>query len=277
MKKTALSLILGTALVITAQGNRAIQMREVNFETGVIELHNFGTTEQALDGWRFCSHDENQLRRYSTSSGLNDLTIAAGESLFIHFFGDPPADDSNAIGIAGRGNFAAPLDRGPYAIQLYNGRGFSNGNNIIDHLQWSIDGADNISADERSDEAQSGGVWTNQSLWIATTAESETITLTDDTGGILHSPENYSVTEPALFPETLEITAITATSDGTVTLAWEDLGAFGDINYTIETSPDLSEESWVPALANPVQTTSVNLTDQPAGPRFYRVLAEVSS
>ena len=40
---------------------RFVQFRTLDFENGVVELHNFGTTSQSLNGWRFCSHDELSL------------------------------------------------------------------------------------------------------------------------------------------------------------------------------------------------------------------------
>lgn len=265
------SLVFTTSLL----ANRAIQFREVDFTTSVIELHNFDTVTQALDGWRFCSHDDNQVRRYSSTSGLNGLSIPAGESLFLHFLNDAPAGDATAVNISSIGTFASPLDRGPFGLQLYNGGSFGNGNNIIDHLQWSIDGNDNTSADDRSDEAQSGGVWTNQSLWIATTTDTETITLTDTTGGILHSPSNYTATEPTAFPTTLSIDTPAISSNGDVTLTWADLSEFGPIQYIVEVSTTLTPDDWQAIPESPLAETTITLTDLDAGPRFYRVIAQL--
>ncbi|MGJ8725045.1 MAG: hypothetical protein ACSHYB_10850 [Roseibacillus sp.] len=276
MKKQLLTFIVSFAFLPTLCANRAIQMREVDFTTSVIELHNFGTTSQSLNGWRFCSHDDNQTRRYSSSGGLNGLTIGAGESLFIHFLNNAPAGDDTAINISGRGNFATPLDRGPYAIQLYFQTSFGVGANIADHLQWSIDGVDNINADERSDEAEDGGVWTDQSLWIATTAESEKVTLTDTTGSILHSPSNYQTTEPVAFPTTLTVEAPTIALNGDVTLTWEDLSEFGAINYTVEVSTDLTEENWQPTLDSPLTTNSITISRIIVDSLFFRVTAQLA-
>ena len=178
---------------------RDVQIRSIDIESGVIELFNFGATDIALDGWRFCTHDDNQTRRYSGSSGLNGVTIEAGTSFFIHFNNDSPGgpDHRNRSAV---GSFATPLDAGPYAIGLYFAPvNFGNGNTLADHLQWNIGGSDNSTADERSDEAQSGGVWANQSEWIATTADTVRIVLTDDTSGVRHGAGDYGVIGPALF------------------------------------------------------------------------------
>ena len=246
MKLLLLAVTASALFATSLAANRLIQFRNVDFTTRVVELHNFDDVAQDLGGWRFCSHDENQERRYSSSAGLNGITLPAGESLFIHFLNDAPADDSSAINISQLGNFATPLDQGAYAIQLYNGGSFGNGANILDHLQWSIDGISDASADRRNSIAQSGGTWTNQNAWISTTAESESITLTNFLGVEANGPADYTIAELLAFPEALEVTAIEANSAGEVTLSWEDLSSFGAVNYTVEMTTDLAdEESWV--------------------------------
>ena len=278
MKTLPLLFVLSLAFVASLFGQRAVQFREVDFTTSVIEIHNFGATAQALDGWRFCSHDEDQVRRYSSGTGLNGVVIAGGESLFVHFLNDAPADDPSAINISGRGSFAAPFDRGPYAIQMYFQTPFNTGTNIVDHFQWSIDGVDNGSADERSDEAQSGGVWTNQSLWIPTTAESTALVLTDTTGGILHGPDSYEVTEPivaGVFPSTLTLENPVVATNGDVTLNWEDLSEFGTVEYILEMSPDLTEGSFEAVTEIPFTTNSTTLTDLADDSLFFRVTAQL--
>jgi len=42
-----------------------IQFKSVDFQNNVVELFNFGNSQVGLDGWRFCTHDENQTRQYS--------------------------------------------------------------------------------------------------------------------------------------------------------------------------------------------------------------------
>ncbi|MGI9427775.1 MAG: hypothetical protein ACR2NM_03895 [Bythopirellula sp.] len=184
----------------TSAAFRDVQFLSIDFETEVLELFNFGNSLEPLDGWRFCTHDEDQVRRYSSTSGLNGVSIGAGDSLFIHFANDAPAEANDALNIDSTGiggAFALPFDQDAYGINLYINSAFGSGAAIADHVQWSIDGVDNNSADERSDEAESGGVWTDQSEWVATTALTQRIELTDLTGGILHGPGNYLVVEPA--------------------------------------------------------------------------------
>lgn len=169
-----------------------IQIRSVNFTGGVLELHNFGAATEALDGWRFCSHDEDQVRRYSGSTGLNGQSLASNESLFIHFNNDAIAANEINISTIG-GQFALDLDNGPYAIQIYFAPVAFGGPlpTVADHVQWSIDGIDNTSADERSDEAELTGTWVDQSLWVSTTAQQDGIVLADQPPAVEHGPDDY--------------------------------------------------------------------------------------
>jgi len=190
---------------------RDVQIVAIDFETEVVELHNFGATAQNLSGWQFCSHDENQTFQYSLRSGLNGVVVDAASSLFIHFANDAPAEAGHRNRPSG--SFALPLDRGPYALGLYfSPVNFSNGNTIADHVQWSLDGVDNRSADERSDEAESGGVWTNQSLWAITDVDSVSLELAVSSEGlVLHGPEDYrALPEPS--PSTLLFAGLLTTA-----------------------------------------------------------------
>lgn len=189
-----LSIVLFVASATAAE--RDIQIRSIDLQNAVIELFNFGTTDESLDRWQFCTQDDNQTRVYSSFSGLNGVTIEAGTSFFIHFNNDAPGgpDSRNASQV---GRFAGPLDTGPYGMSLYFPPvSFSNGNRIADHLQWSEGGVDNDRADERSDEAQAGGVWTDQSAWIATDADTIRIRLVDESGKALHGPDDYEAIGP---------------------------------------------------------------------------------
>ena len=207
LKKLQLALIPIFSLVIfTAIASsqisiveRFVQIRSIDFENAVVEIHNFGTGTQSLTGWRFCSHDENQDRQYTGSNALNGMSIAAGESLFIHFNND--ADAANEINRSSLGSFATPLDTtGAYAIQFYWRTPFGTGGNIADHVQLSEGGVDNTRADERSDEAQIGGVWANQSDWVNVQSDTLSIVLlTDSASNELHSPADYAVNNPIPF------------------------------------------------------------------------------
>ena len=203
MKKrnAAAVIVAGVTAASAYAAPRDIQFKSIDFVTSVVEVHNFGVATESLSGFRTCSHDEDQVRQYSSASAFKGLSLTAGESLFVHFNNDAAGtpDGAQRIDIAGRGNFAGPLDRGPFAIQVYFPPvAFGNGATMADFVQWSIGGIDNISADERSDEAEIGGLWTDQTLWVATTKETLSIQLLDETGGTLHSPDDYEAVEPGV-------------------------------------------------------------------------------
>lgn len=203
------TLALSAALLLGLAGSanagvpfepRDVQMVDVDFTTNVVELHNFGAVSADLSGWRFCTHDEDEIRIYSDVAGLNGTTINAGASLFVHLDGDAPAQ---ADSLNFPGPFASPFDPGAYGLSLYTGSLFNDGNTMADHLQWSPNGVDDGTADERSDEAVAGGVWTAETDWIATLPDgmsgnpTATVTLNGPSGGlVLHGPPDYTVPEP---------------------------------------------------------------------------------
>ena len=181
---------------------RDVQFTSVDFTIDVIELHNFGDTDQPMDDWRFCSHsDDDGERLYTAPNGLDGVTIEAGTSLRLWLNNDGPntSDDLNISDLGGV--FASTLDQDAYSINLYwpNGGslGFGIADDMVDHIQWNIDGVDNSEADQRGGVAQMAGLWTDQNLWVSTTADTLRIELTDLTGGLLHSPANYAVIEPS--------------------------------------------------------------------------------
>lgn len=177
---------------------RSVQFRSVDFVNAVIEVHNFGDAAVALDGWRFCTHNNEQSLRYSLQLALNGMVIEPGESLYVHMHDDaPPA--SNRLNLADLGQFALPFHRGPYALGLYWPNGgtllFPDPDDMVDHVQWSVDGRDNARADERSQIAVNAGLWTAEDAWMVTSNRSLGWTLIPD-GGLLHGPDDYTVAEP---------------------------------------------------------------------------------
>ncbi|MEO0479095.1 MAG: hypothetical protein AAF196_06410 [Planctomycetota bacterium] len=179
---------------------RDAQIRSVNFDTGVLELFNFGSSDLDLTGWRFCSHDSNEVRRYSATSGLNGVVLEAGTSVFVHFNNDAPAGDPDRLDRSAVGSFAVPLDQDAYGIQLYrpgaNGSvSFGNSSLITDHLQWNQPSGSAGSSLFRSGQAVSEGLWTGASEVISTTSDTFLIRLEDSTGGRLHGPLDYAALE----------------------------------------------------------------------------------
>ncbi len=185
-----------TALTTGALGaDRDIQITSIDLDDAVIEIENLGGSTIALDGWRFCSHNTVQLRRYSSTTGLDGVSLDAGESLFIHLDNDAPADPDHTNASALGGVFA-PMDLSAYAIALYapgtNGVvSFGDPTDIADHVQFSLNGQNNLNADERTDEAVVGGLWTAIDQWVAISANSNLIVLNDLSGAELHGPADY--------------------------------------------------------------------------------------
>jgi len=245
MPHHVLRLLVATIVLLTTNAGftapRDVQIRSINIADGLIELHNFGGETEMLDGWRFCSHDQQQIRVYTNGSGLNGRQLSPGDSLFVHLTNDAP-DETGHINasVLGAGiAFAGVLDTGPYGLQLFFPPTiFENGNQIADHLQWSVAGQDNGIADERSDEAEAGNVWTDQSAWISTAQETFYILLTDATGAELHGPSDYLTFIPG-----------DANGDGAVdlddfSLLKTNFGTSGDItqgDLNVDGSIDLSD------------------------------------
>ncbi len=197
--RTRLAAALSLTLCAHALGApRDVQVRSINLATDVVELHNFGAASEDIGMYQFCTHDSNQVRRYSFPF-VPGTMLPAGGSFFIHWRDDAPVDPAhfNISDIGGNwavaGAGSNEIDETAFGLNLYFPPvNFGNGNQIADHVQFSLNGADNTSADDRSDEAQNGGVWTDQSLWVATTASTTYIRLNDLTGGVLHGPADYT-------------------------------------------------------------------------------------
>jgi hypothetical protein len=174
---------------------RDVQFASVDLTTGVIELRNLGTETEDLSGWRFCTHNEGVAFRYTGSSGLNGVSLAPGESLFVHTLNDATGPGEIDVALLG-GSFALPMGGNAsgeaYGLQIYFPPvSFSNGATIADHVQWSFGGADDLSADGRSQAAVNGGVWDDEMGWVATDATTTAIILRDTCGNELHGPEDY--------------------------------------------------------------------------------------
>jgi hypothetical protein len=182
---------------------RSVQITEVNFENGVITLANLGDVDVPLDGFTFCTHDENEAFRYSFGAALNGLVIEVGTTFHVHYNGDAPMGDEDHVNILDIGSmvsFALPLDTaGAYAIALYYPPvNFNNGGTMADYVQWSIDGVDNETADERADEAVTGGVWVSETDWVAVTEDTLRIALNDLSNAQLHASPDYDAVDRCL-------------------------------------------------------------------------------
>ncbi len=191
------AMIAAFALNVGVGTERLVQITDIDFATGEITITNLGPGSQPLDGFRFCSNDNNEVARYSGAAGLNGITLAPGGSLIIHFNNDSPGGADRIDRLTLGGTWATPLGPDAYALGLYFPPiSFGNGATMGDFVQWSIGGVPDLNADFRTDEAVNGGVWTDLADWVPTTSTSLGITLNDLAGNELHGPTDYTVNEP---------------------------------------------------------------------------------
>jgi len=223
---------------------RKVQIRTIDLVNQTVEVHNFGSVDQPLDGWRFCTHDESVERRYSSAAGFNGVTLAAGESLFVMYNNDASA--FNEFNASALGSFAQPLDaQGAYAIQFYFQTSFGVGANIADFLQFSLDGVDNSTADARSSIAE-GVVWSDQDAWISVSNSTTSISLnTGAENSEINSPSDYTVTGATVLlgdvdlngsVEFLDIAPLIAVLSNGVFQAEADCDESGEVDF-LDISP----------------------------------------
>jgi len=237
-------------------GERDVQIRSIDFETGVIELFNCGSADIDMSQWRFCTHDEDEFRRYTAETGLVGFTIELASSFFVHTNNDAPGGSDSVNVSALGGVFATPMDApGAFGMGLYfpDADGvvgfpdFGNGAQIADHIQWSEGGGDDLSADERSDEAVLGGVWTSETAWITTQADSTLITLDDVTCSELHGPKDYTVTSPNGPCNAADLAEPLGTLDFTDVVAF--LTAFGTMDPAADLAPPIGTFDFTDVVA----------------------------
>jgi len=186
------------AAALNSNGERCVQIRSVDFNAGVIEVYNFGATDVDMTGWRFCSHDFNEARRYSSSTGLDGVMLESGTSIYVHFNDDAPGGDVDRLDRSSLGSFALPLDQDAYGMQLFfpdaaGNINFGNSTLIADHLQWNVDGTSPGSSTTRSGQAVSEGLWNDINDFISTQSDSVALGLTDLSGDISGEPDEYDV------------------------------------------------------------------------------------
>ncbi len=178
-------------------GDRDVQFTRVFTDTHVIEMTNTGDAPVSLGMWQFCTQNSASVFNYSIGATLIGRVLQPQESMTIHMNNDADPGDPTQMNRIEMGGFAS-FELTAYSLAIYSpgSQGFinfANGNQMIDFVQWSIDGLDNFTADERSDEAVSGGLWTNAETWINVQNDTTLIELDDPTFGQLHGPDSYAV------------------------------------------------------------------------------------
>lgn len=195
------------AFAQSAGSEEDVQFRSIDFGSQVLELYNFGSSTLNLDGWIFCSHDVSDGFDYSSGAGLNGVSLAAGESLNIHWNDD--ASGANALNISDiGGNWVDDLTVNGagdgISINLYRDSSFGSSTSIIDHIQYSYDGVDvGGQSNPRGGVAVGGGLWSATSDWVEVSSETTGLVLVDDpfpgATGETHGSASYiaAVPEPS--------------------------------------------------------------------------------
>ena len=226
--------VLGACATMSIGAPRDVQMTIIIPESQQIVIDNTGTEPVDLSGWRFCSHNTSSVRRYSDPSGFNGITIEPDVNLVLHLLNDAPPELDNHINASDLGGSFAGFELDAFAIGLYfpgtNGTvSFGDGNTIADHVQWSLFGLNNFTADDRTDEAVAGGVWTAVDDWIDVRPNSVLIELVDPNNTVLHGPGSYNV-----------INACPADLNGDGVLNFFDVSAFLTAFNAMDPSADFS-------------------------------------
>ncbi|MEM9382497.1 MAG: hypothetical protein AAGB93_21265 [Planctomycetota bacterium] len=199
--------LVGLSAIASAQAERSVQIRSVDFDTQIIELFNYGSADVALDGWQFCSFDDNEGFVYTNPGGLNGVTIEAGTPVFVHFGNDAPAGDPDRIDRNVVGPFATPLDLTAWGLLIFDppaggSVNFDDSTQIADYVQWNVNGTPNGSASTRADQAVAEGLWTGVLDFVPTVPLTTTrIDLTVVADNRLHGPADYTVIGPTFFDE----------------------------------------------------------------------------
>jgi len=185
----------------TAGSAEDVQFRSLDFDNQILELHNFGSSSVGLDGWRFCTHDVSDGFDYTSAAGLNGVSLAAGESLSIHWNGDASGPD--AINISSLGGFWVDdlsvngVGDG-ISLNLYRNGSFGSSASIVDHIQYSYDGA-NVggSSNPRGNVAIGAGLWSSTDDWVSVSDSTPGLTLVEDpfpgASGGTHSSSSYGI------------------------------------------------------------------------------------
>ncbi len=243
----SLTLAAGLANAGVAANERMVQYASVDLTNAVVELHNYGDSTMPLDGWRICTHNSVMQFRYSAASGLNGVTLQPGESLFIYWNDDAPADPHNINRSDIGGFFALPLDQNAFSLELFWPNGgllsFGSIDDMVDHMQWSVGGVSDAGADARSQQAVNAGLWTDASAWISTAADSVNIALVPN-GGVLQGPGDFTVEGPPAGCNAADI----AEPFGVLDLA--DIGIFVSAFIAGDSAADVAEPFGVLDLAD---------------------------
>lgn len=150
MKNNLLPLGFALLALTPASSQASVVFSNVSIANNTITITNSSDSENVdLSGWRFCSHDLDSARRYTSTSFLNGISLAAGESLTF---------EASAI------NAAGPFQNNAFSIGLYSdddgALSFGSANDLAAFVQFTSGEFDNLgSSQARTATAIAAGLW----------------------------------------------------------------------------------------------------------------------
>lgn len=189
--------LLTLAATEATSAERDLQFINVFGSGGNAFVVNTGDEEFSLDGWRFSTQNSSSGVVHSDPHAL-DGVIVPPHGTFLIFFNDNARDDiSTHFNASDIGPFA-PYEMDAYTMSFYypDEQGevdFSNGEQMVDHIQWRRYILEVDLQNESMTAAVDAGLWADEDEWIQVRAETYIIELTDQAFTELHSPNDYNV------------------------------------------------------------------------------------
>ncbi|MDF1810428.1 MAG: GC-type dockerin domain-anchored protein [Phycisphaerales bacterium] len=199
MKTTCIAALTLLALAGTEaiSAERDLQFINILGAGGNVFIVNTHDQELPLDGWRFSTQNSTSGVVHSDPNAFDGIVVPP-HGTFLIFFNDNARDDFpthfNASDI---GPFA-PFEMDAYSMSFYHpdeqgNVDFSNGDLMVDHIQWrryilglELDNESMIAAVD-------AGLWESEDEYIPVRTDTYIIELTDRDNVELHSPDDYNV------------------------------------------------------------------------------------
>ena len=112
-----ISFISGMSMSASA-APRDIQFINIHPESEVLQLFNSSDEPISIEGWRFCSHNTSEVRRYTSPSTFDGVVIPAQTSFTIHLDDDAGFNEPLEFNASSLGLFAG-FELDAYSISLY--------------------------------------------------------------------------------------------------------------------------------------------------------------
>ncbi|MDB4265471.1 PEP-CTERM sorting domain-containing protein [bacterium] len=170
MNPITTKIALGSFLLSGALAQSAIVFSELDLVNNTITLTNTGSSAVDIGGWRFCSHDLEDIKRYSSSTFFADgVSIIGLGSLVV---------DATSVILAG------PLAANTMSIGLYNdldgALSFGSPDDLSAFIQFTPEGnTDFGNAEERTGTAVTADLWDAEGSFVEVGAADTFIRLDD--------------------------------------------------------------------------------------------------